>query len=108
MGRLDDRRSDPGRNFLTGQLRTNLAVSTRPLTAEIRVRAWVSQCWFCVGQCGTGTGFYPSSLVFPCQYYSIVAVQTHVTSGGWTQGPLVAAVQRHDQQQQQQSINFQV
>jgi hypothetical protein len=39
------------------------AVSRRPLTAEARV----SQCGICGGQTGTGTGFSPSSLVFPCQ-----------------------------------------
>jgi hypothetical protein len=42
-------------------------VSRRPLTAEARVRARVNPCGIC-GQSGTGTGFSPSYLVFPCQY----------------------------------------
>jgi hypothetical protein len=33
-------------------------------------------------------------LVFPCQYHSTMSLQTHVSSGEWTLGPLVAAVQR--------------
>jgi hypothetical protein len=37
------------------------AVSRLPLTAESRFRAWVNPC----GICGTGTGFSPSSSVFP-------------------------------------------
>jgi hypothetical protein len=40
-------------------------VSRRPVTAEARVRAWVNPG---SGQSGTGTGFSPSSTVFPCQY----------------------------------------
>jgi hypothetical protein len=43
-------------------------VSRRPLTAEARVRARVNPCEICGGQSGIGTGFSPSSSVFPCQY----------------------------------------
>jgi hypothetical protein len=71
------------------------AVSRRPLTAEARVRAQVSARGICSGQSGAGTGFSPSSSVFPCQYHSTVARHTHVSSGGWTIGQLVAAVQGH-------------
>jgi hypothetical protein len=46
------------------------AVSRRPLTAEARVRSRVGPCGFCGGQSGTGTGFSPSTSVFPCQFYS--------------------------------------
>jgi hypothetical protein len=45
-------------------------VSRQPLTAEARVRARVNVCGICGGQSGTGTGFSPSSSVFPCQYTS--------------------------------------
>jgi hypothetical protein len=40
-------------------------VSRRPLTAETRVRARANPSGICGGQSGTGTGFSPSSLVFP-------------------------------------------
>jgi hypothetical protein len=56
------------------------AVSRRPLTAEARVRAWVSPCGICSGQSGTGTRLSPSSLGSPCQYYFTVALHTHMSS----------------------------
>jgi hypothetical protein len=56
-------------------------VSSRPLTAEARVRARVNPCGICGGQSVTGTGFSPSSSVFPCQYHSTVALQTHIIWG---------------------------
>jgi hypothetical protein len=49
------------------------AVSRRPLTAEARVRSRVSPCGICGGQTGTGTGFTPSTSVFPCQFHSTCA-----------------------------------
>jgi hypothetical protein len=57
-------------------------ISRRPLTAESRVRARVNPCGICGGQSGTGTGFPPSSSVFPLSiYHSTVALQTHITWG---------------------------
>jgi hypothetical protein len=53
-------------------------VSRRPLTAEARVRAWDNSCGTCGEQSGIGAGFSPSSSVFPCQYHSTVALQTHI------------------------------
>jgi hypothetical protein len=46
------------------------AVTRRPLTAEARVRSRVSPCGICSGQSGIGTGFSPSTSVFPCQFHS--------------------------------------
>jgi hypothetical protein len=46
------------------------AVSRRPLTAEDRFRSRVGPCGICGGQSGTGTGFPPSTSVFPCQFHS--------------------------------------
>jgi hypothetical protein len=46
------------------------AVSLRPPTAEAQVRSWVSPCGICDGQSCTGTGFSPSTSVFPCQFHS--------------------------------------
>jgi hypothetical protein len=56
-------------------------VSRRPFTAEARVRARVNPRGICGGQSGTETGFSPNSSVFPCQYHSTVAVQTHIIWG---------------------------
>jgi hypothetical protein len=46
------------------------AVSRRPLTAEARVRSRFCPCGICGGYSGTGTGFSPSTSVFPCQFNS--------------------------------------
>jgi hypothetical protein len=56
-------------------------VSRRPLTAEARVRARVNRCDICGRQNGTETGFSQSSWLFPCQYHSTVALQSHIISG---------------------------
>jgi hypothetical protein len=49
------------------------AVSRRPPTADARVRSRVSPCGICGGQSGKGTGFPPSTSVFPWQFHSIGA-----------------------------------
>jgi hypothetical protein len=56
-------------------------ISRRHLTAEARGRARFNPCGICGGKSGTGTGFSPSSSVFPCQYHSTVALQTHIIWG---------------------------
>jgi hypothetical protein len=63
--------------YITSGRAMTQVVSRRPLTAEAQVRARVNPCGICGGQSGTGTGFCPSSSVFPCQYNSTVALQTH-------------------------------
>jgi hypothetical protein len=73
------------------------AVSRRPLTAETPVRARVSPWVACGGQSSTGIHCHSVTFsVFPCKYHSTVAFHTQKSSSGrWTIGPLVAAVQRH-------------
>ena len=46
------------------------AVSRRPLTAEAQFRSRVGPCGIYGGQSDTGTGFSPSTSVFPCQFHS--------------------------------------
>jgi hypothetical protein len=57
------------------------AVNRRALTAESQVRARVNPFGVYGGQSGTGTGFSPSSSVFPCQNHSTVALRTHIIWG---------------------------
>jgi hypothetical protein len=57
------------------------AVSRRPFTAEVRIRARVNPCGIFGSQSGTGTGFSPSSSAFPCQYHSTVSLETHIIWG---------------------------
>jgi hypothetical protein len=78
-----------------GRAMAQVVFSRRPLTAESRLRARVNLCGMRGGRNCTGTGFPPSSSVFPCQYHPTVVLHTHISSGGWTICPLVAAVQRH-------------
>jgi hypothetical protein len=54
------------------------AVSRQPVTAEARIRARFSPCGTYGAQNGTGTDFFPSSMVFPCQYHSTVVLHTRI------------------------------
>jgi hypothetical protein len=56
-------------------------VNRRPLTAEARVRTRVNLCGICGGQIVTGTGFSPSSSVFPCQYIIPPSLSKRISSG---------------------------
>jgi hypothetical protein len=67
-------------------------IRSRPLTAETRVRAWAFRVGFVVDEVALGMVFSPSFYIFPCQYHSTVALRAHVSSGGLTIGPSVAAV----------------
>jgi hypothetical protein len=64
------------------------AVSCQPLPAE----APVSPCGICGGQSGTGTGFSPSFLVFPCIISTWLSILIYNLED---EGPLLAADQTH-------------
>ena len=57
--------------FNTGRAMAQ-AVSCRPLTAEARVRSWVSPCEICGGQGGTGPGCSPSCRFSPVNLIPLV------------------------------------
>jgi hypothetical protein len=75
-------------------------VNRRPLSSE----TLVSPCGICGGEGSTGTGFSPSSSVFPCQYHSTVALHARVICGmnnrpvGGRSSETVS-LHRHEQQQ---------
>jgi hypothetical protein len=64
----------------TGQWAQAQVVSRRALTAEARDRARVNPCGVFARQSGTGTGFSPSSSVFPCQYINPPSLSKLISS----------------------------
>jgi len=64
-----------GSVYMSGQISSSdhamhQVISCRHLTAQTRVRFLGRQCENCGGQIHAGSGFSPSSSVFPCQYHS--------------------------------------
>jgi hypothetical protein len=57
------------------------AVSRRPLTAEDRVRVRLSPCDIYGGHRCTGTGFSPTSSVFPLRCRFTVTINSYITWG---------------------------
>jgi hypothetical protein len=45
-------------------------VSRWHLTLVVQVQQQASPCGICGGHKGTETGFFPATLIFPCQYHS--------------------------------------
>jgi hypothetical protein len=45
---------------------------------------------------------------FPCRYHFTVILHTHISPGGWTTGPLVAAVQRRSPTPSSRSSSMQI
>jgi len=50
------------------------AVTWRPLITQACVRPQVSACESLGGQCGTGTGFSPSTWIYNCQYHFTITL----------------------------------
>jgi hypothetical protein len=68
--------------------------SHRPLTAETCVRAQLSPCDICAGQSVTGTGFSPSTSIFPCQHHTTKAPYSTLLPDGQTAQSLGTFEQR--------------
>jgi hypothetical protein len=60
----------------------SLAASGRPAAEEDRVRSRFSPGCICGEQSGSGTVFSPICSVFPCKYYSIVVLHSHMPPEG--------------------------
>ena len=62
-------------------------VNGRVVTAEARIQSQASPCNIYGGQSGTGTGFSPTTSVFPCQYHSTSTPYTYSSARSFlTQG----------------------
>jgi hypothetical protein len=87
MCTINPTRTDCGTNLGSHSMRPVMGhalaqvVSRRPLTAEALVHARVNPYKICGGQSGTGTGFSPSSSVFPSIYHSTITLQTYIIWG---------------------------
>jgi hypothetical protein len=75
-----------------GQWLADVSDKWQPLFRSLKANSAV---WIVLNIEGDiGTDFSLSSAVFPCQYHSTAALHAYISSGGWTAGLLVAAVQR--------------
>jgi hypothetical protein len=57
------------------------AVNRQHLTVDTWFRALVNPCGICGEKSGSETSFSPSSLAFPRQYHSTVALHAHIMWG---------------------------
>jgi hypothetical protein len=59
-------------------------VTCQSVTANDWVGFKASPCGIFVGQSGTRTGFFPGTLVFPCQYHSATVPRSSIHQKHYT------------------------